>query len=192
MPEEITLHDYHDLFVQLRDVLELAEVRGDICEFGCYAGRTTEKLAQMFPYSHIHAFDTFEGMPGEDWQDGERDLPGSFTPPEGTLARIRRHKNIVIHQGRFVDTLAGWPDEDEPRVMLAYVDADLVVSTQQALDWLAPRMLHHGVVLVDDYGDLQAMTAVVDAWVAQHHADLASFESGAAVVVWEGTNGQTS
>ena len=127
--------------------MERQHLEGDIVEFECAAGRTTEKLARYG--RRVFALDTFEGMPKFEYQRGlDRDEPGKFCPPADTLARLQKLPNVFPIMGRFIQTL--WVLQPV-RVVLAYVDCDLYQSAADAFCWLSEHMVEGGAIVLDDY-----------------------------------------
>jgi hypothetical protein len=140
---------------------EMKSVAGVICEFGCYEGGNTIRLAGHG--REVLAFDTFEGMPSQEFhRDLDRDEPGKFKPryPVGVL--YSAYPNIKPQVGRFVDTL---PQVDKDTlVVLAYVDCDLYESHKQCLDWLTEHLVPQGAVVFDDYRNLKGAAMAIDEW----------------------------
>jgi hypothetical protein len=126
---------------------ERKHIAGDICEFGVYAGATTVQLAQLNRF--VWAFDTFQGIPAEDFIEGlDVDHPGKFAPQPEIFELLGQYKNIMPVVGRFEETL---PDIRQEKVVLAYLDCDLYLSAMTALAWLGNHLVAGGVIVLDDY-----------------------------------------
>jgi len=123
-PSRAALFDFMGQQVADRDVLYM--------EFGVFKGEATKHWSKLLknPKSHIHGFDSFEGLP-EDY------LPhvqkGHFST-EGAIPQIDDPR-VKFHKGWFSDTLPGYkipPHE----VFVLNLDADLYTSTIFVLNTL--------------------------------------------------------
>lgn len=173
MTEEILGNPMHVIGPLLN---ERADLPGGIAEFGVYAGRTTMQLAQFKRY--VWAFDTFEGIPAEDFTEGlDRDEPGKFAPPEDTYERLKRHPLIIPVRGRFENTLPTF----SAKIVLAYLDCDLYLSAKCALDHLALVLVPGGVIVLDDFQTHPGIRQAVNEFLDAHPQ--ARFD-GAMVIYW--------
>jgi hypothetical protein len=146
-----------------RLMAERAAVSGDIAEFGVYAGATTMQLAGLGRY--VWAFDTFEGIPAEDYIEGlDRDEPRKFTPPPVVWERLARYPNIYPVIGRFEETLPEMPRGT--RIVLAYLDCDLYLSAKCALHWLGMHLVENSVIVIDDYDTHPGIQKAVSEFLA--------------------------
>jgi hypothetical protein len=77
-------------------------MEGLVLEFGVFHGKTIRMIAEKFPTSQIHGFDTFSGIP-ENWHNTKK---GSYsthnvlpvhliTPSTRKLLNIRRFRTYV-------------------------------------------------------------------------------------------------
>ncbi|SDN00430.1 O-methyltransferase [Lentzea albidocapillata subsp. violacea] len=135
------------------------KVPGAIVELGCNAGLTSVWLARIIqdlaPERELHLFDSFEGLP----QPGVLD---SYLKEGDCLASIDQLKmnfdawelpQPEVHQGWFEQTL---PDGCPPEICFAYLDGDFYDSITTSLTHVYPKLAPGGVILVDDYCDLDA------------------------------------
>lgn len=154
-----------------------ADLAGDICEFGVYAGRTTEQLATLNRI--VWAFDTFDGIPAESFTEGlDIDNPGKFLPPSDTLLRLETLRNVRAIVGRFEQTLNNFR---RVKVVLAYLDCDLYLSAKCALAWLGKHLVEGGVIVLDDYATHPGIQKAVAEFLIQF--PVARFD-GAEVIYW--------
>lgn len=133
-----------------RLLAELSEApKGDALELGVYQGGALAAMAARAPERRVFGFDTFAGLPGEAWSDGEQHKAGEFadTSLEAVLRLVEGLPNVVLVPGIFPESAEGI----EVRVAVAHVDFDFYESTKAAIDWLLPRMVRGGVILFDDY-----------------------------------------
>ncbi len=120
---------------------------GYIAEVGVYKGGVLLELAELFPARVILGYDTFKGLPAEQWSEGELHKPGDFD--ETSLGEVRRTcagaKNIVLVPGLFPDTgINGL-------YAFVHLDVDFYLATKYALAWLSPRMSNGSAIVLDDW-----------------------------------------
>lgn len=165
----------------LRAAVEYAvscSVPGDVVEFGCYMGRTTEMLAEAMwemdtryvgsdgyhaiGERRLWAFDSFEGFPEPShpidaaaphvkagvWYAGQ---PSGGSPEQvhAICARFLRADRISVVKGWYRDVLPRLP----PRLRFAvvHIDCDLYESTKDVLDRLfGAGMLSDGCTILFD------------------------------------------
>lgn len=134
---------------KLQSLLKLAasveDIPGVFVELGVYEGGALRQLAELCPERMIYGFDTFQGLPKEDWDPSEPHVPGEFVPRH-ILAMPR---NVQLVPGLFPQSTIGWR-LPEP-IALAHVDFDFYKGTKAAINWLVPRMALNGVIVFDDY-----------------------------------------
>lgn len=146
-----------NLWHLLNQVLLLG-ISGDMVELGSLTGMTAsviQRTLQDFGSDkRLYLFDSFEGLPPIQPQDGECPLkPENFkTNPEHT---VRRFEDLGLDQpvmvpGWFSDTL---PHRLPQQICFAHVDGDLYSSVRESLEAIYPRLGPGAVVLVDDYGE---------------------------------------
>lgn len=145
---------------------QVADVPGVIFEFGVYNGGSTR---QLHAYGRkIWAFDTYEGIPHEDFdQDlGDHDEPEKFKAIDTPEVLFKDYPNVVPVKGRFVDTLP--TIHRDLRAAFVYMDCDLYNSYQQVLEWLPDHLSPGAIVLIDDYNACQGCKRAVDPWMQKH------------------------
>lgn len=137
----------------------LHRVPGDVLELGCNAGYTSVWLAQIIqdfaPGRPLHLFDSFEGLPGRGKYDAylkEGDCQASMNEVKANFAAWAL-PDPDIHPGWFDQTL---PMSCPERISFAYLDGDFYESIKTSLEYVYPRLSPGGVILVDDYCDLDA------------------------------------
>lgn len=140
-------------------------IPGDFAEFGCYNGGHVARLAAL-DGRPTWAFDTFEGIPGEDY-DQKIDYdnpPGKFKPTIDVLAFLAQFPNIIVQKGRFVDTLTNIPEDLVFSVV--YLDCDYYASYKQVLEYLEyHKHIKPGTFIVmDDYRCCEGAKKAVDEW----------------------------
>lgn len=156
------LRGYHTLAEMLTVGSAILERQGrsdlTIVECGVGKGSSTAKLSLFAREAggHLHAFDSFRGLPPNDevvvHLDGRitEFRPGAF---RGRLAEVER--NLARHGAPEVVTLyKGWFDETLPSlersIDVALLDVDLVASTRTCLVNLYPRLKPGGILFTQD------------------------------------------
>lgn len=154
---------------QFRAALQAVwDIPGDLAEFGVYNGGGTREMAFLAPERTVWAFDTFRGIPAEDY-GGPEDAdnpPGKWVPdadnPGELFAGI---PNVRAVPGRFTETFRLIPPN--VRFVLVHVDCDLYASHKQVFQFLERRMQPGGVILLDD-PDLRGAHRAILEWCVTH------------------------
>lgn len=114
-------------------------------EFGVYMGNSMRYWSRELknPASHLHGFDSFEGLPvaGASWKKGQFNVQGQV--PVIDDSRVRFFK------GWFDATLPGYsaPEHD---VLVLVLDADLYSSTACVLNHLRPLINSGSFIYFDE------------------------------------------
>lgn len=150
---------------KIKDEIELADYEGDILEFGTWQGLSLILLSMLFSQGHHRrmaiGIDSFEGLPISStiWEKG------GFNNTSIDVAQNNLKKFARLFENR-IDTklIKGW--FDDPKVqqelrnlaldpILVHFDADLGVSTSQALTIVEPFLQDRQkpvYFLFDDWG----------------------------------------
>jgi len=143
---------YREIFPLVIKLLETSpEVSGDIVECGCYTAGLTATLSHVAELTgrHVHAFDSFEGMPDGSSEDDAAFVGGGEaqgwtkgeykTPRQRAESNIRQYgvpERVTFHEGWFENTLPELSDD----VAFVFVDADYGEAAQTCLLELWPRL----------------------------------------------------
>lgn len=139
-----------------------AGVPGDIAEFGCYAGTTSQFIRRRLDETEesakraFHVYDSFQGLPAKTDADqspaGEQFTEGKLSVSKKDFLREFQAAHLVppiVHKGWFNDLTSA----DVPKhIAFAYLDGDFYQSILDSLRLVWPRLSPGGVMLVDDYG----------------------------------------
>lgn len=168
-----TLLDYDRLLVLWQAVKNSYRLEKPVAEIGSYRGGSSRFLALAMAHfgSHpeIHIFDTFSGHP--DQIDSNKDGPhaaGLFS--DTSLEKVSEYlaslENVKLHDGRFEDRSS---DVAALTFGLVHIDVDIYKSTVSCLDFFWPRLVHGGVIVIDDYGftSCAGLKEAVDRFVAE-------------------------
>lgn len=127
---------------------------GEIWECGVCRGVTSRWIAfqvseyiEVFP-KVLRLFDTFEGRPEKTEHDtGTSNTTFSDTSLE-YVQRLVPWDFVKFHKGLIPLTFVGLEDTE---IAFAYLDLDLYQSTKDALNFVLPRLVVDGIIIVDDF-----------------------------------------
>lgn len=147
------------------DFIEAGVWRGGACILmrGILAARgVTDRI--------VHLADSFEGLPPPDAAAYPADAHSAFheypelAVPLAEVTETFRRYNLLdgqvrFHKGWFRDTL---PNLGDARFALVRLDGDMYESTWISLSELYPRLSPGGLLIIDDYGCVDACRSAVD------------------------------
>lgn len=126
----------------------------------------------------LHLFDTFEGMPPPTAEDLRRDgksaedllaAQGKDRPiwAVASLEDVQAGFENVPYPGERVHYVQGLVEDTVPhqapeQISILRLDTDWYASTKHELEFLYPRLVSGGVLLIDDYGYWQGSRQAVD------------------------------
>jgi len=168
------------------EYLHLNKIEGCFVECGVWRGgsmmlaaKTLKKLGDQS--RDLHLFDTFEGLPRPDEKKdvdvfGNRAidgwLPRSVSDEashwaEAGLDEVRKNMESTgydtdrIHyiKGLVENTL---PEQTPEKIALLRLDTDFYSSTKAEMEYMYPKLVKGGVLLLDDYGHFQGAREAVD------------------------------
>ena len=130
-------------------------------EFGCHSGRTFATAMNSAYFLDIRecqffAFDSFEGLPETNSQDGIFKEGTFFTYKENFKKIIKKKTNIElldnqIIRGFYSDSLTEDLRISLPKVGIIHIDVDLYSSTVEVLDFIKPLLVEGSLLLFDDW-----------------------------------------
>jgi Macrocin-O-methyltransferase (TylF) len=127
---------------------DVADLRVLYLEFGVFDGRATRYWSKLLrhPESHLHGFDSFEGLP-ESWAGTDRGK-GYFST-NGAIPQIDDAR-VRFFKGWFQDTLPTYqaPPHD---VLIINFDADLYSSTAYVLSQLRDLIVSGTYIYFDEF-----------------------------------------
>ena len=137
-------------------LVEVKDLPGDAIEFGAYQGAVSFFLGlcmrDLGLKKKVWMLDSFRGLPETDATLDGPFKRGSMASNLEAVSKLRSQLGLE----RIVEIRAGWFDESLPRIpkqarfCLAHLDADIYSSTRTALDYLLPRLVDGGVLILDD------------------------------------------
>ncbi|MET4921672.1 TylF/MycF/NovP-related O-methyltransferase [Streptomyces sp. PSRA5] len=158
-------------------------IPGDIVECGVWRGGSMQACAKTLlalgeTDRDLHLFDTFEGMPPPTAEDLRRDgksaedllaAQGKDRPiwAIASLEDVQAGFERVPYPGERVHYVQGMVEETVPQqapeqISILRLDTDWYASTKHELEFLYPRLVSGGVLLIDDYGYWQGSRQAVD------------------------------
>jgi O-methyltransferase len=144
-------------------LIRLGDTSRKICLFDTFAGMT-EPSANDVLYSGEHAAQVL----------GDRSSADESWWCAANVDEVRRNlvacgypvENLVFVAGDIIETV---PESAPERIALLRLDTDWYESTRHELVHLYPRLVHNGVLILDDYGHWQGARRAVDEYFAAHN-----------------------
>lgn len=142
---------------RLKEIVRLAKTApedGVVVELGVYQGGSLLYLAEsLSPERQIIGFDTFSGLPKEQWNKDEIHVPGDFKDTSwlGVFEYLiieNKRNNILLVGGLFPETAYFLK---EIPVSFVHVDFDFYEGAKAAIDFFRDKMVKGGVMVFDDY-----------------------------------------
>lgn len=128
---------------------KIADAKVLYLEFGVWQGASMQYWSKLLqnPESHLHGFDSFEGLP-ENWLESH--TKGVFST-QGQLPSFNDSR-VRLFKGWFQDTLPTYslPAHD---ILVVHMDADLYSSTIFVLQTLKEAISPGTYVLFDEFAD---------------------------------------
>lgn len=164
------------------------ELAGAIVECGVWKGGSMMaaalRLLQLDAADRdLFLFDTYEGMvaPGERDRDrlGRQPAPETMTGVRDDrwcycpVDEVRRNLQSTAYprdrmyfiKGPVESTI---PEHAPDQIAILRLDTDWYESTRHELEYLYPRLVRGGVLIIDDYGYWQGAQQAVDEYIRQH------------------------
>jgi hypothetical protein len=137
-------------------LLEVRHLPGDCIEFGGLRGGLSFFLAlcvrDLGLAKRVHMLDSFQGLPQTDTAlDGPFERGMMASDLQGVLrlrAALGLDALVEVRAGWFEDSLKQMPPAAQ--FCLAHLDADVYGSTRTALQYVAPRLVDGGALVLDD------------------------------------------
>lgn len=168
------------------------KILGDIVECGVWRGGSMMAIAYTLMqyddnYRNLYLFDTFTGMPEPSDKDitisGEtasKLLKNSnkadqksiwcYAPLDGVKESMYGTgydpERIHLIKGKVEDTI---PIQAPNQISLLRLDTDWYESTRHELEYLFPRIVTGGVIIIDDYGHWQGVRKAVDEYIQENN-----------------------
>ena len=168
----------------------VSHLPGAIIEAGVYKGASLMRFAtfrETLETSHsrpIVGFDAFGSFPKEAVEGASDQAfidrfegaggPGISKEQLAQLIAAKGFDNVQLIEGDIFHTLPRYlEDHPETRIALLHLDLDVYEPTAFVLDQLVPCMVPGGLIVIDDYDDVEGATRAVDAVCRQSEMPLA-------------------
>lgn len=127
---------------------------GPVIEVGVYKGGMALHLAEIFPDRKIFLVDTFTGIPYSGPDDNIY-KKGDFGDVNilDVVELFKNLPNITILQGIFPDNFRDVFDKEMFAVI--HLDVDVYQAYTDGLEYLYPRTIPGGIILLDDYRSIE-------------------------------------
>ena len=171
------------------------KIKGDIIESGVANGRQVCLALEVLKYYQevdfkIFLYDTFQGMvqPGKyDYKIWEKDNVKSIKKYEESLNENKTSswQNYSLEQvkeniskteypadkikfvvGNVINTI---PKNIHENISLLRLDTDFYDSTKVELEYLFPRVVKGGIIILDDYGGFTGVKKATDEYLKKNH-----------------------
>ncbi len=178
--------------VLVTELASVADIEGDVVEFGCYAGDTSVILArelQNQPEKWLWLYDSFEGLPEKGAADqsavGWRFKAGELkASPEQVAHKFKKFQlpDPVIKKAWFneLDPIADLPE----KISFALLDGDFYESIKTSLALVTPKLAAGAKMIIHDYRNpqLPGSAKAVNEFLAEHPELKFYLRAGLAIV----------
>lgn len=131
------------------EALACLPLNGEYWECGVYKGGSAYLVAEAIAPSKptvFRLFDTFIGLPTPCEFDTHE--TGEFAASLVEAAEFLPFDFIKYHMGRIPDSFIGLEDS---KIAFCHLDLDLYWSTRHAIEFVWPRLMKGGSIVIDDY-----------------------------------------
>jgi len=138
-------------FKTIPEMCKEIKVEGAAIEVGVWKGGLAVYLAEAMPERKLYLADTYKGIPYIEPDEGGCHQVGSFsdTSADSVRAIFAHLPNVVILEGIFPDAFRELLDKEVFAVV--HLDVDVYRSYKEALEFIYPRTVEGGLIMLDDY-----------------------------------------
>ena len=162
------------------DIVNKAEIPGDVVEFGCYVGTASVPMMKALQSTNrkLYLYDSFEGLPEKTAKDqspsGLQFVAGELYAQKKQLIKNFKQAGLplpFITKGWFSELT---PDQVPAQIAFAFLDGDYYESILDPIKLIWGRLSPGAIVIVDDYSNeaLPGAQAAVDEWLSTHRGKL--------------------
>lgn len=136
---------------RLREIVRLCKEspKGFKAEVGVYQGGSLKYLSEQVTDGFFFGFDTFTGLPAEQWNNQEVHNPGDFADTD--IVSVAEHINnpkVLLIPGLFPVSAKYFEDY---MFSFVHIDTDFYESVKTCIQWFSKRMLPGGTIVFDDF-----------------------------------------
>jgi hypothetical protein len=168
------------------------EIPGAIVECGVFKGASLIRFAAFrnllgSPFTKkIIGFDTFDTFPETEYAEDKKfrqrfvSAAGEKSISRKQLMEVLRHKgtdeSLELVEGDITKTVPDYvKNHPELRISLLNLDTDIYEPAVTALEYLYPRIVTGGVLLIDDYGVFPGETKAVEEYFKDKKIKISKF-----------------
>lgn len=165
---------------------------GAIVECGVFKGASLSRFAmfrELFenPFSkRIIGFDTFSEFPETQYEKDQVyrqkfiKNAGSQSISKQQLMQVLKHKSVdrcvELVEGDITETVPKYvSDHPELKISLLNLDTDIYEPATIILEYLYPKIVRGGVLIVDDYGTFPGETQAIDDYFRDREVEIQKF-----------------
>jgi O-methyltransferase len=184
----LTTHERVVSLVRAIDYVVKNSIAGDIVECGVWKGGSMMAAALALKrladtHRELHLYDTFDGMPPPTEADtdylgnsaaGQMEVmdKDSIIWARAQLEEVQSNMALTQYPGERINYVKGKVEDTIPghlpqNIALLRLDTDWYESTKHELNFLFPRLVRGGVLILDDYGHWEGARKAVDEYIEQ-------------------------
>ena len=137
------------------------KVSGDVAEVGVYQGASAKLMHIAMGDRILHAFDTFQGLPGSSAYDSHLLTDGLFLD---TLENVKKYLgdglHIRLYKGIFPSETGHLVEKN--KFAFVHLDTDLYEGTKKSLEFFYPLIPSGGAIIIHDYTHLDGVKKATD------------------------------
>lgn len=176
---------------------QAARLEGDFVECGVHTGILSGAVVTWLDFASLaprrfFLFDTWAGIPVEQMSEAEKrsgveTMNRKYQNGDQLYADVQkkfaRWPNVVMARGRVPESLEAM--RDSQRVAYASIDLNVTEAEMGAIDFLWPRMVPGGLVLLDDYGWAPHINQkhAWDEWATRHGVMILALPTGQGLIL---------
>ena len=164
----------------LQICMEFKHLEGSIVECGVWRGGMIAAISEIMGSERDYfLFDSFEGLPPAQPIDGVNALSWqkNVTDPKfydnckadinfaKNAMKISKAKRYRIEKGWFTETL---PNFGTDKIAILRLDADWYDSTLECLNYLYPKVVKGGCIIIDDYYTWDGCSKALHDYLSKH------------------------
>jgi O-methyltransferase len=163
---------------------------GSFVEFGVYRGGCAFMIltvAGLAENQCFYLFDTFRGVPETNLSKAEKQAGFAGRLADTSLAHVKKAlrpwiTTTVLVEGDIFDTLQ---ETETGPVAFCHLDLNASAPTKRALEYLYPRLVPSGMIVMDDYGyrGYEEQRGIIEAFFADKPEQTIALPTGQGLVV---------
>jgi O-methyltransferase len=153
--------------VRAIDYIEENKIEGSIVECGVWKGGSIMAvlLALREKTRDIYLYDTFEGMTeptNDDYSFKGNSAIETYKDKQGNwcYSSLEEVKNNI--------SKVNYPEGIPRKIALLRLDTDWYESTKHEMEYLFPRLVKGGIIVIDDYGHWQGCKKAIDEYIIEN------------------------